>query len=67
MDRQRSPFLGNHLSDLNVYNTTYHSPNKANLIMEESILNSNNMLGFKDLSSTNNKMRYSKHENNQLN
>ena len=35
--------------------------------MGESISNSNNMLGFKDFSSTNNKMRYSKHDNNQFN
>ena len=35
--------------------------------MGESISNSNNMLGFKDLSSTNNKMRYSKRDNNQFN
>jgi hypothetical protein len=33
-------------------------------MMGENISNSNDILGFKDLPSTNNKMRYSKHDNN---
>ena len=35
--------------------------------MGDSISNSNDMLGFKDIASTNNKMRYSKHDNIQFN